>query len=108
MKDLTCFFFFVSPISSFLTPDRLEKLNSIGFVWSVRGETIDEMDAEGHGLDHVFANLTGHDPVTGAKLVGDEDVPDRDSQFSEDVDGDEELNEETMENEDETTEETDA
>jgi len=24
---------------SFLTPDRLEKLNSIGFVWSVRGET---------------------------------------------------------------------
>ncbi|KAG7346386.1 helicase domain protein [Nitzschia inconspicua] len=27
---------------SFLTPDRLEKLNSIGFVWSVRGETIDD------------------------------------------------------------------
>lgn len=25
--------------SSFLTPDRLEKLNSIGFVWSVRGES---------------------------------------------------------------------
>jgi len=24
---------------SFLTPDRLEKLNTIGFVWSVRGET---------------------------------------------------------------------
>jgi len=24
---------------SFLTPDRLEKLNSIGFVWSVRGES---------------------------------------------------------------------
>ena len=24
--------------SSFLTPDRLEKLNTIGFVWSVRGE----------------------------------------------------------------------
>merc|ERR1712238_386872 len=23
---------------SFLTPDRLEKLNTIGFVWSVRGE----------------------------------------------------------------------
>eukprot|EP00539_Tryblionella_compressa_P005631 CAMPEP_0178762858 /NCGR_PEP_ID=MMETSP0744-20121128/16788_1 /TAXON_ID=913974 /ORGANISM="Nitzschia punctata, Strain CCMP561" /LENGTH=408 /DNA_ID=CAMNT_0020417607 /DNA_START=142 /DNA_END=1368 /DNA_ORIENTATION=- len=27
---------------SFLTPDRLEKLNSIGFVWSVRGETVDD------------------------------------------------------------------
>lgn len=25
--------------SSFLTPDRLEKLDSIGFVWSVRGES---------------------------------------------------------------------
>ena len=25
--------------SSFLTPDRLEKLNSIGFAWSVRGES---------------------------------------------------------------------
>lgn len=24
---------------SFLTPDRLEKLTSIGFVWSVRGES---------------------------------------------------------------------
>ena len=38
------FCFFLS--SSFLTPDRLEKLNSIGFVWSVRGETIDELDAD--------------------------------------------------------------
>lgn len=27
---------------SFLTPDRLEKLNSIGFVWSVRGESSTE------------------------------------------------------------------
>jgi hypothetical protein len=36
--------FFVCPgwHSSFLTPDRLEKLNGIGFVWSVRGETIDD------------------------------------------------------------------
>jgi hypothetical protein len=33
-----------------LTPDRLEKLNSIGFVWSVRGETIEEGDASIHGL----------------------------------------------------------
>ena len=41
---------------SFLTPDRLEKLTSIGFVWSVRGEsatpvkaaaTKDESAAEG-------------------------------------------------------------
>ena len=36
---------------------------------------IDQMDPTGHGLDHVFADLTGHDPVTGAKLVGDEDEP---------------------------------
>ena len=29
----------VPTFSSFLTPDRLEKLNTIGFVWSVRGES---------------------------------------------------------------------
>jgi len=29
----------VGTFSSFLTPDRLEKLNGIGFVWSVRGES---------------------------------------------------------------------
>ena len=40
------FIFSFYPNSSFLTPDRHEKLNSIGFVWSVRGETIDELDAE--------------------------------------------------------------
>ena len=36
---------------------------------------IDAMDPQGNGLDHVFANLTGHDPVSGARLVGDEDSP---------------------------------
>ena len=35
------------------------------------------MDPQGNGLDHVFANLTGHDPVSGAKLVSDDDVPKR-------------------------------
>ena len=38
---------------------------------------IDAMDPDGNGLDYVFANLTGHDPVSGAKLVSDEDVPNR-------------------------------
>lgn len=33
---------FLLNVSSFLTPDRLEKLNGIGFVWSVRGEAIEE------------------------------------------------------------------
>jgi hypothetical protein len=28
-----------------------------------------EMDPEGLGLDHVFANLTGHDPKTGMPLA---------------------------------------
>jgi hypothetical protein len=27
---------------SFLTPDRLEKLNAVGFVWTVRGETAED------------------------------------------------------------------
>jgi hypothetical protein len=27
-----------------LTPDRLEKLNSIGFVWTVRGESMEGGD----------------------------------------------------------------
>lgn len=34
---------------------------------------IDKMDAKGLGLDHVFADLTGHDPVTGAKLMTEEE-----------------------------------
>ena len=38
---------------------------------------IDQMDPAGNGLDHVFADLTGHDPVTGAKIVGDDDLPAR-------------------------------
>jgi ABC-2 type transport system ATP-binding protein len=29
---------------------------------------LEDMDPEGLGLDHVFANLTGHDPDTGVKL----------------------------------------
>jgi len=29
---------------------------------------LDEIDTKGVGLDHVFADLTGHDPVTGVKL----------------------------------------
>ena len=36
---------------------------------------VDQMDPSGNGLDHVFANLTGHDPVTGARLVGDQPEP---------------------------------
>lgn len=34
---------------------------------------IDQMDAKGLGLDRVFADLTGHDPVTGAKLMTEEE-----------------------------------
>lgn len=35
---------------------------------------LDEMDPKHLGLDHVFADLTGHDPVTGVKLQNaDED-----------------------------------
>jgi hypothetical protein len=30
------------PLSSFLTPDRLEKLNGIEFAWAVRGDTAEE------------------------------------------------------------------
>ena len=39
--NVDSFFFcdYFCNFSSFLTPDRLEKLNSIGFVWSVRGES---------------------------------------------------------------------
>ena len=29
---------------------------------------LDQIDSKGVGLDHVFADLTGHDPVTGVKL----------------------------------------
>ena len=32
-----------------------------------------EIDPKGKGLDHVFAQLTGHDPVTGIKLAKSED-----------------------------------
>ncbi len=32
---------------------------------------IDQIDPDGNGLDHVFAGLTGHDPVTGVKLERD-------------------------------------
>lgn len=35
---------YLSYRSSFLTPDRLEKLNSIGFVWTVRGESMEGGD----------------------------------------------------------------
>lgn len=33
---------------------------------------LEDMDSAGLGLDHVFANLTGHDPVTGVKLKDSE------------------------------------
>jgi ABC-2 type transport system ATP-binding protein len=68
---------------------------------------IDQMDPEGNGLDHVFAKLTGHDPVTGAKLQNLDDVPER---LRPDQSEAEEENELTAENdsvEDETTEEID-
>ena len=39
---------------------------------------IDKMDPGKKGLDAVFAELTGHDPVTGAKLPGEfDDEPKR-------------------------------
>jgi ABC-2 type transport system ATP-binding protein len=38
---------------------------------------IDAMDSKGLGLDHVFADLTGHDPVTGAKLQTEEEEEQR-------------------------------
>jgi len=34
---------------------------------------LSEIDPGNNGLDHVFAQLTGHDPVTGVKLQGSED-----------------------------------
>ena len=38
---------------------------------------LDSMDPKHLGLDHVFADLTGHDPVTGVKLQNTEedDIP---------------------------------
>lgn len=68
---------------------------------------IDQMDPDGNGLDHVFADLTGHDPVTGAKLQNLDDVPERLRADQSEI---EEANELTTENdsvEDETTEEID-
>ena len=45
---------------SFLTPDRLEKLNSIGFVWAVRGDVVDfdepPMDDKSAAEDKVTFN----------------------------------------------------
>ena len=35
--------------------------------------TLNDMDPQHLGLDHVFADLTGHDPVTGVKLQNTED-----------------------------------
>jgi hypothetical protein len=35
-----------------------------------------DMDPNNVGLDHVFADLTGHDPVTGVKLKDSELDPD--------------------------------
>jgi ABC-2 type transport system ATP-binding protein len=34
---------------------------------------LDEIDPAKHGLDHVFAELTGHDPVTGTRLKNTEE-----------------------------------
>lgn len=34
---------------------------------------ISEIDAKGKGLDHVFAELTGHDPHSGTRLRGEQD-----------------------------------
>ncbi len=69
---------------------------------------IDQMDPGGNGLDHVFANLTGHDPVTGAKLVSEDDLPPRRNQpepTEEELEDDESAEDENLQ--DETTEETD-
>ena len=75
---------------------------------------IDQMDPQGVGLDHVFANLTGHDPVSGAKLISEEDLPPRRDSASqnqtepteEELENDDEsIEHETLE--DETTEEID-
>ena len=71
---------------------------------------IDAMDPDGNGLDHVFANLTGHDPVSGAKLVSDEDDPKRPTPEQLD-DEQEDVEARTDENEtlnDETTEDIDG
>ncbi len=36
--------------------------------------SLDEIDKKSVGLDHVFADLTGHDPETGIKLKNDEEL----------------------------------
>ena len=56
----------------------------------------------------MFANLTGHDPVTGAKLVSEDDLPPRRNQpepTEEELEDDESAEDENLQ--DETTEETD-
>ncbi len=62
---------------------------------------IDQMDPQGVGLDHVFANLTGHDPVSGAKLISEEDLPPRRDSASQNQT---EPTEEELENDDESIE----
>ena len=37
---------------------------------------IENIDPRDKGLDHVFADLTGHDPVTGVLIKSDEDESD--------------------------------
>jgi ABC-2 type transport system ATP-binding protein len=59
---------------------------------------IDEMDPQQNGLDHVFADLTAHDPVTGAKLGGDEE--DSSKPASEEIHDEEMAHEEEMMEED--------
>ena len=68
---------------------------------------IDQMDPEDNGLDHVFANLTGHDPITGAKIQNLDDLPPRLQKQSEETDELEEAlsADESVENE--ATEEID-
>ena len=34
---------------------------------------LEDIDPRSQGLDHVFADLTGHDPVTGVLVKGSDD-----------------------------------
>lgn len=52
--------------------DRVIMINEGRKVYDGKLEDIDPNDK---GLDHVFANLTGHDPETGVKLRDEEDSP---------------------------------
>jgi len=70
---------------SFLTPDRLEKLNSIGFVWSVRGEsssaTTEKIETKAEAstisvVDAVMAKPADAQQEGGGQLVKEEQQED--------------------------------